>query len=1296
MKPEKLIISAFGPYAAETEVDFTKLGDGGLYLITGDTGAGKTTIFDAITFALFGEASGAVREAGMFQSKYAKAGTPTFVELTFLSHGKRYRVRRNPEYVRPKERGQGVTTQAARAELYFYDGRQPVTKTGEVTRAVEQILGFNYGQFTQIAMIAQGDFEKLLLADTAERGKIFRQLFHTELFSDLQNRLREEKNACDAEYREIRRSIAQSLDGADCSEEPDLEERLSELRKVKFEGQVEAGLELLKALTDRGNGHLKNLDACLEELDGQIREQAAYLEKVRQNGKRKKELEERKREREQFLPVLQAAAGAWEEAKRSGDAVPELDRVIRECAEWERQYGGLEQDQSRLAGLDRSREEESGGLERLLKRQAELDQELLAEKTELRSLSEADGERERLLGRQTGLQNRRNGLERRFSQWKEIRERLAGNRERLSKLMEQEAGERERKDALEQSLLEMEGAETREQAMVRESERCTEQKRKLDLLDMGLRDGKERLRRAEDSWKQAGGQWKAAQADQSALKEMGRRLHETELSLAAWRQEELRLTERLASVKQFYGRMEKLDAMFLELERAQKEYEQAAAVHGRVQADLGIMEQLFYDAQAGLLARNLTEGEKCPVCGSVHHPEPARLLTEAPEKPELDRKKKEADRARQAMIEASAAAMQGGLRLREEEESLRAEAGELFGMAMSCEDREWRAFFQSRAAAEIKTAETALDAGKEQAEAMIQLLEQKSRVEQETARLETMLPELQKEEERAREAVTVAETALSSLRDQRKSFLEELGLPDDGEAFEELSRRCREKTDALLKAREETARYRRLREERLELQKRLEAVQRELAEKQQEESAGMGRMEALEDQILAELALSGTGAGLKPGKAMENGWAAEETGQGGVWTRGGRIPGDRWAREETAREKGQTGGEVGEKRNMDWIRRLENELEDLDAALSKIRAELEENRKKLLRREQLEKAAEETERLSGDCQKQAGDKRLLLARMDAERTGLLGSIEEKKAALGALTREENWRKGEEAREKKRAVSEQTAEAERAYLECMQKDAGLREAITALERQTDPMVTESEADAAEVLGQKEKEREAAREERTRRYAEYENNRRIYDAVLKSRDAMVKAERRYIWVKALSDTANGNLAQKHKIELETYVQMAYFDRILRKANVRLITMTGGQYELVRKKDQDTRQGKVGLDLNVTDHYNGSQRSVKTLSGGESFMASLSLALGLSDEIQARAGGIQLDAMFVDEGFGSLDEEALNQAVKVLNGLAGGSRMVGIISHVAELKERIDRKIVVKKDRTGGGGGSRIEVG
>lgn len=155
------------------------------------------------------------------------------------------------------------------------------------------------------------------------------------------------------------------------------------------------------------------------------------------------------------------------------------------------------------------------------------------------------------------------------------------------------------------------------------------------------------------------------------------------------------------------------------------------------------------------------------------------------------------------------------------------------------------------------------------------------------------------------------------------------------------------------------------------------------------------------------------------------------------------------------------------------------------------------------------------------------------------------------------------------------------------------------------------------------------------------------------------------------------------------------MAYFDRILRKANVRLMTMTSGQYELKRQEDWESRKEKVGLDLNVIDHYNGTERSVRTLSGGESFMASLSLALGLSDEIQMSAGGIQLDAMFVDEGFGSLDEETLNQAIKALNGLAQEKRMVGIISHVSELRERIERKLLVTKKQGRDGIGSRVEI-
>ena len=138
-----------------------------------------------------------------------------------------------------------------------------------------------------------------------------------------------------------------------------------------------------------------------------------------------------------------------------------------------------------------------------------------------------------------------------------------------------------------------------------------------------------------------------------------------------------------------------------------------------------------------------------------------------------------------------------------------------------------------------------------------------------------------------------------------------------------------------------------------------------------------------------------------------------------------------------------------------------------------------------------------------------------------------------------------------------------------------------------------------------------------------------------------------------------------------------------------------MSSGQYELKREENGENRREKAGLELGVLDHYNGTERSVRTLSGGESFQASLSLALGLSDEIQSYAGGVRLDSMFVDEGFGSLDEEALSQAVKALAGLTEGNRLVGIISHVAELKEQIERKIVVTKRRDKNGVSSFASV-
>ena len=216
MRPEKLTISAFGPYADRTEIDFSRLGDSGLYLITGDTGAGKTTIFDAITFALYGQASGQVRDSAMFRSKYADTATETFVELVFSYQGKKYQVFRSPEYMAPKKRGTGLTLRKAEAQLIYPDERQPVTKARDVTRAIEELLGLDYEQFTQIAMIAQGDFLKLLLASTEDRKKIFQKIFRTQCYYQLQERLKQQTGELAKDYGKIGDSIRQYINGIAC------------------------------------------------------------------------------------------------------------------------------------------------------------------------------------------------------------------------------------------------------------------------------------------------------------------------------------------------------------------------------------------------------------------------------------------------------------------------------------------------------------------------------------------------------------------------------------------------------------------------------------------------------------------------------------------------------------------------------------------------------------------------------------------------------------------------------------------------------------------------------------------------------------------------------------------------------------------------------------------------------------------------------------------------------------------------------------------------------------------------
>ncbi|MGN0253312.1 MAG: SbcC/MukB-like Walker B domain-containing protein, partial [Lachnospiraceae bacterium] len=184
-----------------------------------------------------------------------------------------------------------------------------------------------------------------------------------------------------------------------------------------------------------------------------------------------------------------------------------------------------------------------------------------------------------------------------------------------------------------------------------------------------------------------------------------------------------------------------------------------------------------------------------------------------------------------------------------------------------------------------------------------------------------------------------------------------------------------------------------------------------------------------------------------------------------------------------------------------------------------------------------------------------------------------------------------------------------------------------------------------------------------------------------------ESLKETEKNLSYITSLSKTANGDLSGKEKIKLETYIQTTYFDRIIRRANLRFMEMSSGQYELKRQRVASDIRGQSGLDLVVIDHYNGTERSVRTLSGGESFMASLSLALGLSEEVQSSSGGVSVDTLFVDEGFGTLDSDSLDLAYKALTNVTEGNRLVGIISHVAELRNKIDNQIIVKKEKSGG---------
>ena len=403
MRPLKLTVAGFGPYAGVQELDFESLGTSGLYLITGDTGAGKTTIFDAITFALFGEASGGNREPAMLRSKYAPADAPTYVELTFAYAGKEYHVRRNPEYERAKTRGSGTTKQSADACLTYPDGHV-VTKLKDVDKSIRDIIGLTREQFAQVAMISQGDFRKLLQADTRERQKIFRDIFGTGLFVTLQLRLKEQTSQVREQKDQAVRSIQQYIGGMVW--DPDSPLSVDAKKARAGELPIADVTALFEQLLGEDTKTQKALDAQLAELETELEGISTRLAQAEAYAAAQKSLHDHTAAESVQHAALQAAERSLEAAQAT---LPEQDALAKTVTQIDLllpSYDELERKLAALVAAESKIKVETVALQAARDSRAALVKEIENQKAEQTALAGAAAEKEKLAA---GLQRLEEG-----------------------------------------------------------------------------------------------------------------------------------------------------------------------------------------------------------------------------------------------------------------------------------------------------------------------------------------------------------------------------------------------------------------------------------------------------------------------------------------------------------------------------------------------------------------------------------------------------------------------------------------------------------------------------------------------------------------------------------------------------------------------------------------------------------------------------------------------------------------------------------------------------------------------
>ncbi|MDE7238650.1 MAG: SMC family ATPase, partial [Lachnospiraceae bacterium] len=583
MRPIKLTMSAFGPYAETTVLEMDELGRSGLYLITGDTGAGKTTIFDAMIFALYGKASGENREPAMLRSQYAAPDTPTMVELLFEYAGKNYTIRRNPEYQRPAKRGGGTTTEKADVTLLFPDGRV-LTKQREVDEAVRDIIGIDRNQFTQIAMIAQGDFLKLLLATTEERKKIFRRIFRTEPFWELQERLKKESGRLKRQLDDARLGMEHHIRSVRCTED-DIRSQEELEKAVSGEMPFADVMSLIETLLLRDQNEEERLEREIAREEETLTKITAAIGKAQTLQKARESLREAEEELARELPHRERLLAAWNTAKERAKDSKTLTEWLEACGE---QADDIAEQGKRIAGW--SEDAEQG--KRIAGRTADAERKTLGE----------------WIAR----------LEASLPEYRELDERkknIADLSDTLASSGQQRTQKQERTEALKQ---ETDGKKQERQALVHADE--------------------ERERLSSDAEK---------------------------------------LEERLAKLDGLERAFDEYQKLAEKCEKAQEVYRQARAEAEETKAAYDRDNRAYLDAQAGILAETLKDGERCPVCGALEHPYPAHGGAAAPSREQLDERKEQAERAQKNEAQESKRAGEAAGKAQEKRKALIEQVSEL-------------------------------------------------------------------------------------------------------------------------------------------------------------------------------------------------------------------------------------------------------------------------------------------------------------------------------------------------------------------------------------------------------------------------------------------------------------------------------------------------------------------------------------------------------------------------------------------------------------------------------------------